>query len=411
MKNNSIMIKTNSIILVLVLAFMSTLFPAIAITQQNEQPVEIIESDLSEIMLNSSTNDTIPVSIWYKDIDQNVVDAQVKEKTGLSVYNIAVDLSMPSIELMNVYRRSDANANEIAEGYFSRTAPQRKLERKRTDEFINTRREVSVKQYDAMSKKIIADFGIKNDHIEFISRYAPMIIANLTTPEIKELEKDRRIQSVSYYQEPVESTCTVESVYGTANIDLTSDLFGLTGDGVKIGMFEMGGFPDSSSDELKNASITCVGEGYVYYHVTNTASILVGETSGIAKNAEIYCSNSDFENVEALLDYGVQIINVSFAWLYNETNTGASYAYSTQDKWVDHLVSHHGVTVVASAGNNGEDTEIRRVASPAMGHNVIAVGAYNDMGTALDYTDDRMYSYSSYKNSNGTSTTTGVSHS
>ena len=296
----------------------------------------------------------------------------------------------------------------MLEEYFVKTANQRTIERKKTNDFIKTRRELCSEKYEKESSNLVVDLGIEQDRIIFMSRYAPMVIANLTVSEIRELDGDNRIQSVSYYQEPEESTCTVDSVYETSNISFTNGVFGLTGEGVKIGVFEMGGFPDSSCDELKNASITNVGSGYVYGHVTNTVSILVGDTSGIVKDAEVYCSNSDFENVEALLDYGVQIINVSFAWLYDETNTGTSYAYSTKDKWVDHLVSYHAVTVVASAGNNGDGTDIQRVASPAMGHNVIAVGAYNDMNTPLDYTDDKMYSYSSYKNTNGTDETTGI---
>ena len=49
-----------------------------------------IELTLLEKMESTSSNERIPVAIWYKDIDQTQVDSLTKEKVGFSQDNIAV---------------------------------------------------------------------------------------------------------------------------------------------------------------------------------------------------------------------------------------------------------------------------------------------------------------------------------
>jgi subtilisin family serine protease len=71
-----------------------------------------------------------------------------------------------------------------------------------------------------------------------------------------------------------------------------------------------------------------------------------------------------------MLDNDVDIINMSFGEL---VPTGV---YDSDAAYADYIVNQYKVTVVAAAGNEGEDTGY--VCNPSLGYNVISLGAAND---------------------------------
>ncbi|MBE6824219.1 MAG: hypothetical protein E7513_02615 [Ruminococcaceae bacterium] len=355
----------------------------------------------------------IPVYIWYKDISQEVIDTQVKNSIGLTVDTLSEDLPMPDATLLNEIKADNINAENNMQAYLAKTEKERAKEKENTDRFVQTRRGLSRKAYAEKSKQIKDIASINNSDVIFNSQYAPFIICELTEPQIKALEKDSRIESIGYYEEPIAAECTVESVKGTTGQSKLESLLGLTGDGVNVGMVD-GGYP-LADDELDLSEITMIGSPSYDGHATNTAKILKGEDSGFAKDINLYSTNGDFSNIELMLTAGVKIINVSFGWIYFESDTSSNYAYSYFDKWFDHIVAYHNVTVVASAGNNAQGSYYnndpnkfyKRILSPAMAYNVITVGAYDDKGNTNN-ADDQLCDYSSYKNTNGTTTTRGI---
>lgn len=267
--------------------------------------------------------------------------------------------------------------------------------------------------YAEKSDKIKDIADIDDTNIIFDSQYAPFIICELSKSQINKLNKDTRIEEIGYFEEPLLTECSVESVTGTTGQSKLETLLGLTGDGINVGMVDLG-YP-LADEELDLSEITMIGSPSYDGHATNTAKILKGEDNGLAKNINLFSTNGEFSNIELMLTEGVKIINVSFGWIYFEDNTSSDYAYNYFDKWFDHIVAHHNVTVVASAGNdaqgkyydNNPDRLYKRILSPAMAYNVITVGAYNDKGTT-DYEDDQLNATSSYKNTNGTTITRGI---
>lgn len=361
----------------------------------NSENTQIIGDKLYDILNNSADNEKIPVSIWYKDIDQDNVDIMTKEETGYSIDSLSVNMENDIQSIDNAEQLKD---------YLSKTANQRKIEKTRTDKYINKRRELSRKQYVKAVDKFLNEVSIADDDIIFKSQYAPMVIANMSANDIKKISENNLVQSIDYHEEPKYEECTKESIASNTGYNQLVSDFGLTGAGVKVGIMEIG-YP-TADDELDLSKIHKVGNIESSGHAANTSKILVGSKSGFAHDIDLYSTNALYSNIEAMLSEGVQLINSSFCWLYSESNTTQNYAESPYDKWFNHIVSYHNVTVIASAGNDGQGSEdsngnvYRRVGSPAMAHNVIAVGAYDDKNTA-DKSDDVLYSYSSYKNSNG----------
>lgn len=399
-------LSTISILLITIMLCTFLVLPVSAISEAKATALAKIDSTLLEKMESTLPNEKIPVAIWYADIDQTQVDSLTKEKVGFSQDDIALTYEMPSTELIGNLEKDNLEAVDEMQAYLNRTEVKREKERRRADEYITVRREYSREKYNEKSNGIIQDLSIDEEFIAFKSQYAPFVIASITSEEILMLANDKRIDELGYYEEPEVAECTAITIKEATGHKKLVDNLALTGEGVKIGLFEMGGFPESGNSELNYNKIHNLGEGYEYSHVTNTARILVGSENGFAPDATLYCSNSDYENVELLLSEGIQILNVSFGWVYKNNITSASFAYSTQDKWVDHIVAHHNVTVIASAGNYPSE-ESNRVLSPAMGYNVIAVGAFKDNGTS-DINDDVLWEDSRYVNTNGTTTTTGI---
>lgn len=358
--------------------------------------VSKISDKLYEVMDGSSDSEKIPVSIWYEDIDQYGIDDKTKEETGYSINDLSANmendiLSIDSVDQLN--------------SYISKTEKQRKTEKARTDNFISKRRELSRTEYEKAVNYFVDKVSISDEDIIFKSQYAPIVIANLTSADIKSVSENKLVQDIDYYEEPKYEECTKESISSNTNYTQLYSELGLTGAGIKVGIIE-NGYPTADS-ELDLTKIHDVNTSMTASHAANTAKIIVGSDSGFAQSVDLYSTDHNYQNVETMLTMGVQLINISLSWAVPESDTTDNYFETFQDKWYNHIVSYHNVTVVASAGNDGQGSVdsttgavYRRVASPAAAHNVIAVGAYDDKNTA-DKSDDILYSYSSYKNSNG----------
>lgn len=158
-------------------------------------------------------------------------------------------------------------------------------------------------------------------------------------------------------------------------------------------------------------------------HSYNTFRVMAGSQTGIAKNINMYATNNKLENIEKLLSYDIDIINANYARLiydriYSDTkdvnssySTNPKFSYELHEKYFDHVVSQHNITVVVAGGNWGDhendwfDTSLNdngevkgwtigaRVTSPGMAYNVITVGGYNNNNTGDIEADDFLVNY------------------
>ena len=231
----------------------------------------------------------------------------------------------------------------------------------------------------------------------FVSKYAPLVHTELSKTEIEELLENKAVSFVYYApaRELIESGSVAEQ---TVQTNLTKQL-GLTGSGIKVGLLEAYGFPNTTyfSNAICEPGLTNTNDA----HATNVAFLLCGEQTyisgqqveGVVPDAELYCTYIGgaglyVPRAEWLLDRGVVVINMSFVFEFD------SFAgvYSNIDRWFDHIAINHSVHCVAAASNtNGthyDDTNYQGyVLSPAMACNVITVGAIDDKGTVTKNDD------------------------
>ncbi|MDO4419239.1 MAG: S8 family serine peptidase [Ruminococcus sp.] len=388
------------ILLILAMLCSFLALPVSAAAEAEAAALAKIDPALLEKMETASPDEKIPVAIWYTDIDQDNVDKLTVDKVGFTQDDIALTYEMPSTKLISDLEKGEDGAADEMQAYLKRTEAKREKERKRTNEYIMTRREFSREKYNDKSDKVVKDISINEKDIVFKSQYAPMIIANLTVKEIKTYCKNIDVTSI-YYQ------CLNDSIMDSGifyHIGVAKDTISyndvvenisttdnpLDGSGIVIGVSD-GGAPQEH-EELVNASITKL-VSTESEHATNVTRIIVGETSGFAKGASVVCTNSSKASIEELLDpeYNVSIINTSFS-------TG-SFNDSSNCRWYDHIISQHSVTVVASACNTEAS---RRVYAPGLSYNAIMVGAYHLGASSSVYnstlTDDTVTSQSGYVN-------------
>ena len=176
------------------------------------------------------------------------------------------------------------------------------------------------------------------------------------------------------------------ALYTTGSYEAVSS-GSVSGEGVTVGVLEDSGIVNKKHPNLVGSNFLIRDEWWfsekVSEHATMVASVIAGNY-GVAKNAKllsVQLAGSPKEEIDWMLDRGVNIINLSWG---DEVPVGV---YSTKSSYYDYIVRTTFVTIVAAPGNYGDTYKF--VANPALGYNVITVGATNPTGTYRQ-------SYSSY---------------
>lgn len=374
--------KLSAIILATIMAI-SVYSPTNATESILQEASPKIQSDLHSVMLSSEKIEEIPVDIWlYQPFSNEQLEKEIDSKIGLNKKKI--------------------NQSE-----------ERTMSAKKVDEYIETERALYSEKMNALYKDFLKDYSKikalnetrKNKRL-FFSQYAPLISAELTPAEIKQLAKDDRVQSI-YYSPDVEIVPDSDVSFPLIKADVVRDTIGYTGSGMKIGLLEAFGLPRKDLDYFNSANIIYDPNVDIkydqehLYHPTIVAAIIVGKSitvddvtyKGIVPDAKLYATysysgdSSDWRSrVEWLLSQGVHVINMSAG------SRGESAGnYGTRELWVDHIALNHSVHFVKSAGNDAGS-----VTGPGMAYNIITVGAINDKNT-LATGDDEIYSESNFE--------------
>ncbi len=369
--------KISAICILLIMTILSSflILPVNAATEAEAKALAKIDPVLLEKMETASPDEKIPVAIWYTDIDQEKVDKLTVDKVGYTQDDIALTYEMPSTELINNLEKGEEGAVSEMQAYLKRTEKIRENERKRTNEYIMTRREFSRVKYNEKSAKIIKDISLEEKDITFKSQYAPMVILNLTVSQIDKIKSITSIEGLYYYEEVESTPMSIETaleVSGVNRVNIGSNL-GLTGNEVKIGIIENHSVlvsmieqdarhivPDVTPADIRTSAngtkMTDYGNvvivGNTSYSPNYTHANAVADTLlSVSPNIKLYSCNNSLNNVEAMISDGVQIISCSVGTCPLETN--GYYLYTINEKWYDHIISNHSVAMIVAAGNTG----------------------------------------------------------
>lgn len=231
----------------------------------------------------------------------------------------------------------------------------------------------------------------------YMNRYGPFTSIHVSNKARNASTYDDIIKLAYYDEVEIVEISTSDSYENqlydaklVSGIDTTNDI-PIGGAGIKIGMLECG-IPDVNHSNFIATDITVKDDLLIIepvnQHANVVCSILAG-VNGIARDASIYSAyalGSIDAEVEWMLDNEVHIINCSFG---ETNNTGV---YSEMSAYMDYIVYTYGITVVAAVGNSGREDGY--VANPAMGYNVIGVGAVDSEYCAPFY-------FSSFRTKNG----------
>ena len=405
--------------MILVLALLSvSITPVLAesVTDLDENIVESsknkISESLTEKMETVDESKKIQVVIWYNDINQSFITRQAEIKATTILKKQYPDINQSLIS--TVIQAKEKNP-QIGENHNIFTDDICRA-------YISSRRSISVQQYQKVSKSIISDGMIYKKDIVFNSRYAPMLIVNLTPNEIKHCSKLPSIVAINEFTNQKSKPCSIDSVLtniSVPSIDIDSD-WELSGDNIKVGMVDTNfrGILPNGVNLNNDTYITRENNGTTIHDYGSVAIISPYDTDinshgyytaemilSIAPNIKLYYtgrqnSSQIFNDMEVMIDEGVNLIN--FSMWFHVSIEDPNYDYTTIEKWMDHIISYHDVMIIVAAGNQGTliDEDSPRVTCPGLANNVITVGAFEEFGSNSRVPNnlDTLMAYSSYQN-------------
>lgn len=404
-----------------------------------------LESVLKEKLDRMDDDDKIDVSVWVTDIDRAAVKEKTASELEEAIEEQKINraaLSLLEEEAKQAQIRpvdDTAKIFSLSTGKLKAFSPENSITAVSDADcqyYIETERAVSSDLYQEQNKvifdrlfpkqrqAIFESAAQKQPEILYACRYAPNIMMRLTKAQVYSMIESDEVLEVYLCEqpsEPPEETDFVLSDEDTSaqaydNLstvwqDVTGtsylrDTLGMDGTGVKVGHCE-NGVPEFSNvtgvncfahmldaenpdnNKIKVAADVNGSDG----HATYTASLIVGKLGGyqgIVPNAELYCAGlyskekiAEKEGIEALVCEGVNVINCSYYFSYN--NPISNNKYGDKAKWLDHIAVDHHVTLVISTGNYGS----AGIPNHNMSYNAILVGNLDTKDT-IDLSDDEL---------------------
>lgn len=404
-----------------------------------------LDSVLREELDKLNEKDKVDVSVWVTDIDRTQVkektafqleDAIEEKKINRAALSL---INEETNQLQNLPNSVSAQVFSLSKGKLQFFPPKSAVTGVSDGDcqfYIEAERAVSSEMYQKKNKEIFDGLFPKHRQVFFksimqeqpeilyVCRYAPNIMMRLTKAQVYSMIESNEVLEVYLCEdnlqtpEETEFDITNEDTSAQAYDNLSTvwqdvtgtsylrDTLGKDGTGVKIGHCE-NGVPefsnvtgvncfthmlDAENPENNKIKVVTDMEGDKS-HSTYTASLIVGKLGGykgIVPNAELFCAGvygkkgiAEKEGIEALVSEGVNVINCSYYFSYN--NPISNNKYGDKAKWLDHIAVDHHVSLVISAGNYGS----AGIPNQNMSYNAILVGNLDTKDT-MDLSDDEL---------------------
>lgn len=341
------------------------------------------ECKITELLLEELERgeEKIPVYLWYKDIDHSMIEQTVSTKLGFTIDDIENDFDEPNPKLIDELNKA-ANGDpqkylsELMRNHLIVTEESRHSEKEKTDQYIDLLYNELNNEYKKQSNEIINDYHISSDDVLFSSKFSPLIIAELSPSDIYSISNDAKIETIDYYKDIVFEPCAInfQNCMEEMGIDDICEDIELSGDGVKIGIYDKGNVSVTqdqfaSNYNLDTTKVSVVGNPHTTGgHATYVAAIAAG-SDGVAPDADIisasatattpnngsefsqYNTYHSLNNLEALINAHVDIINCCLGANGYRGGSNSDY-YTSFEKYIDDVISSSRILIVKSAGND-----------------------------------------------------------
>lgn len=388
--------------------------PVNAATESKVDAMLKIDSVLMEKLSEMEDSDIVDVSVWFKDINQDEFEDEVKAEVKDKIDSKKLDSKI--IKVFDKNLSADELHNELKD-----------VDQSEFQDVVETKRKIHVNKQEKNNAELFDSVFpkskwswekfryVESDQPQIIyqSKLTPNIEMKLTKSQVLEIVNKEEVTQIYAVEENAVSI--EDSIYSTACFENTGiknlNTRGFTGEGVRIGVYDSGPV-DTEATYFANSSIVpynnIATDLYSGDHGNNVACILVGKQNdycGVAPDAQLFYVDQYTigyrykQAVEWLItEKNVNVINISLS-----ISIGQEYdtvnQYNEASQWFDHVSYQDNVTIVMSSGNNEKAGVNTGVWSGNMGYNVITVGAYDDKNTA-DTSTDAMNEKSRYNGAN-----------
>jgi hypothetical protein len=245
-----------------------------------DDTIQKITYELLDVLGGLEEDDNVSIYIWTADIDYKAVEDEVESITGFREESFQID-NDDFVLLMNFMSDSDEQMQE----YLDATKDEREELSESVDSYIMTKREIACREYGELHEDFIENH-LPNAEIFFISQYAPMIIAEISKSDAYRLKDVEQVTCLSLYTELeiVESGCLNISL-PSIGAAYTRNTLGLRGNGIVIGMVEVG-VPMNNVADLNYDNIVRPSSAERREHPSLVAAIMVGNR-GVVPNERI----------------------------------------------------------------------------------------------------------------------------
>jgi len=344
-----------------------------------------VSAELLEVMQTKSDSDLIPVYIWLKDIDEDVINKALKEEKGMDpeVYENVERFYkeiVPSIEEQIVSRvgyeaahakveESEYVLDENGAYHDDTMSLVERAVKAKENEYVMTRRSIVRREYSFLTNEFVDDNVPEGRKLVYKGVYDSTVIAEATKAEIEKYAKLSEVNDISLYVEyefvsdMTTAANQVEAGYsGTKGIGFNEGA-GLKGTDIKIGIIEEGiGMFDRSAPHLSGVPLTRLVylnnisvdgtsvSGVEDDHATMVTSIIVGQPvtvdgvtyEGVVPLATVFQTSANsisgmYTAYTLLATEGVSVINMSASVIKD------GVGYSEIDRRFDTLI-HNGIS-------------------------------------------------------------------
>lgn len=366
---------------------------------KNTYSKEIAAKIIEKIARREATNDQLEILKSTKvklDVTKlEVFNVKVANKRSGEIYGITVDSYGNEVDKNEIEKQEES---AYRKKYGKKTIElYNELNRNRDTDKIKVGIWLSDNENSGTNKgrdskpyieSIIKDKG----KILYKSEYAPLIYAELTKKDIKELEM---LDNVEIIDKEGIAKPEINSAIPTIRANLVWNY--TKGSGIKVAVVEDDGIA-FANPYIKDGIYYKPGIPNIDFHATAVAGV-IGSThstyKGVAPGVSFLSANSlDYYESSLIgasdwaLRNGANILSLSWGIYYGDRNL------HVMDRYYDYIAAKDPYpTIVKSAGNRGG--EDGRITSPGNAWNIITTGAIDDKNTAT-WTYDTMAWYSSY---------------